>query len=80
MRTVAIGAADIIAPVFAAAEIVVTLFTGVATEAGLRDLFRVLTGKRDDLSFVAGTFDVQFAWTMARFAALGLVFPTGNFL
>jgi len=38
VRRVAIGAADIVAPVFAAFEIVSLLFTGVASQTRLRDL------------------------------------------
>lgn len=35
MRTMAIGTADVIAPVFAAAEVIMALFAGVASKTGL---------------------------------------------
>ena len=35
MRAMTIGTADVIAPVFAAAEVVVAFFAGVASETGL---------------------------------------------
>ena len=74
---VAVGASDVVAPVFAAAEVVVFLAAGVTTQTRLGDLFRRLVFERDDLRWVA-FFDVRLTWTMARLATRHLFFPTAE--
>ena len=64
MRTVTFGAADVVSPVFAAAEIVPFFFAGVAAQASLRDFLRGFAAKRDDLGLVATAIDVRFARTV----------------
>jgi hypothetical protein len=53
VRRVAIGATDIIAPMFAAPEIVVFLFAGMARKAGLRNLFRGFILEGANLGLIA---------------------------
>ena len=71
---VAIGATDVVAPVFAAAEVVVFLAAGVTRQTRLGNLLRRFILEGDDLFGVA-FFDVRFAWTMARLATRHLFFP-----
>ena len=70
----AVGAADVVAPVFAAAEVVVFLTSRVTRQTRLRRLFRRLVLEGNDFRRIA-LFDVRPAWTMARFAARHLRFP-----
>ena len=73
-----IGAADVVAPVFTAPEVVVLFPAGVTPQTGLRGLFRRTSLERDDLFWI--TFlCVRFTWTMARLAASNLCFPTADF-
>ncbi len=65
MGTVAIGTSDIIAPMFAAAEVVVAFFAGMAGKTRLRDLFGILAGERNDLCLIAAALYVQFAGPVA---------------
>ena len=74
MGRVAVGAADVVAPVFAAAEVVVFLTAGVAAQARFRRLFGRLVLEGDDLRRIA-FFNVRLAWTMARFTARYLRLP-----
>ena|ERR1043166_539629 len=71
----AIGATDIVAPVFAAPEIVVFFTTCVAGKAGFRCFFRRFVFERDYLCGIA-FFCVGFAWPMAGFAAGYFSLPT----
>jgi hypothetical protein len=71
---VAIRTTDIVAPVFAAPEIVSLLLAGMTPETSFRNLFRRLVLKRDDLFGIA-FFDVGLTWPVARFAAGHPVFP-----
>ena len=72
-----IGAADVVAPVFTAPEVVVLFPAGMATQTRLRDLFRRFGLERNDLLRIA-FLCVRFTWTMARFAAGDLCFPTAD--
>ena len=74
----ALYAADVIAPMFAAAEIVVRLLAGVARQACLGSGLRTDRGESEDLALVTASFDVLFARAMARFAAHNLSFPRGK--
>jgi len=70
VQRVAVDATDIVAPVFAAAIVVVLLFAGVALQASLGDGLGGLAQEPNDFGLVAAALDVRFAWTVAGFAAL----------
>ena len=72
---VAINAANVVAPVLAAAEVVVFFLAGMATQAGLRSLFRRFRFERNDLLWIA-FFSVPFTWSMTRLTTSHLPFPT----
>src|ERR1044072_5462533 len=74
----AVCTTDIVAPVIAAAKVVVLLFAGVATSTRLRDFFRRFVFEGDDLLRIA-FFNVRLAWSMARLATRHFVFPTSDF-
>ena len=69
-----VGAADIVAPVFAAAEVVVFFAARVAAETGFGNLFRRFVFEGDDLRWVA-FFDVRFAGAVTRLATSHFLFP-----
>ena len=73
----AVSATDVVAPVLAAAEVVVLFPACVTSQTGLRDLFRRFVFEGDDFLRVA-FFAVSLTWTMTRFATSHLVFPTGK--
>jgi len=75
---VAVGAADVVAPVLAASKVVMFLFAGVAAQARFRDLFRRFIFEGDDLLRIA-FLTVGFAWTMAGLATGHLLFPAADF-
>ena len=77
MCGVTVSAADVVAPVFAALEIIAFLFSGVADKTGLGSFLRRFILERNDLRRVAFC-DVGFAWTMTRFTAGHFVFPTAD--
>src|SRR5690349_2782251 len=77
MRRVTIGAADVVAPVLAAAEVVVLFPAGVTSQTSLGDLFGRFILERDDLFRIA-FFGVRLARTVARLATRHLVLPTAN--
>ena len=77
MGRVTIGATDVIAPVLAAAEVIVLFFPGVTRQTRLGDLFRRFVFERDDLLRIA-FFAVRLAWSMTRLATRHLVFPTAD--
>src|SRR5262245_46681163 len=66
VRRVTAGAANIVAPVFTAPEVVSFLSTGVAGQTGFRYFLGRLVLERNDLGWIA-LFEVGFAWTMTRF-------------
>ena len=70
----AVSTTDVVAPVFAAAEVVVFLSTGMARQASFRGFLRTLVFEGNDLFRIA-FLDVRLAWTMARLATCHLVFP-----
>jgi len=74
---VTIGAADIIAPVLAAAEVIVFLSAGVTAQTRLGDFLRRLVLERNDLLRIA-FFDVSLTGTVARLTTRHLLFPTGE--
>jgi len=74
MRRMTIRATDVIAPMFAAAEVVVLLFAGVAGKTSFGDLFRRLVLETDDLRRIA-LFRVGLAWAMASFAGTSIEKP-----
>ena len=73
-----VSAADVVAPVFAATEVIVFLFAGVTAQTRLGSFLRRLVLEGNDLLRIA-LFDVGFAGTVTRFAAGHLVFPTREF-
>ena len=77
MRGVAIDTADVVAPVLAAAEVVVLFPARVTPKTGLGSLLRRLTFKRNDLLRIA-FFDVRLAWTMTRLTTGYLLIPTAD--
>lgn len=78
MARVAVSTADVVAPVFAAAEVVVLFTTGVTAQTRLGNLLRGLVLEGNDFLRIA-LLDVGLAWTMARFASSHLLFPTREF-
>ena len=74
---VTIGAADVVAPVLAAAEVVVLFLAGVTSQTGLGDLFGRFVLERDDLFRVA-FFAVRLAGGVTRLATRHLILPTAN--
>ena len=74
----AISATDVVAPVFAAAKVVVFFLTGVTRQTRFRDFFRRLVLEGDDFLWVA-FFTVGLAWTMTCLATRHLVFPATDF-
>jgi hypothetical protein len=77
MRRMTIGAADIVAPVFAAPEIIVLFPARMAGETGFRNFFRRFVFEGDDLGGVS-LFSVGFAGTVTRLAASYFPFPRLN--
>jgi hypothetical protein len=58
----AIGAGDVIPPVLAAPEVVMFFASGMASQAGLGDLFWGFPFERPDLCFVSAGVHVSLAW------------------
>lgn len=78
MRRVTIGAANIVAPVFAPTKVVALLFARMAGETGFRSFFRRFVLERNNLCRIAFG-DVVLAGAMTRFTTRHLVFPTADF-
>lgn len=72
-----VGATNIVAPVFAAPEIVMFFSTRVARETGFGSFFRRFVFERNNLRRIT-LFTVSLARPMARFAAGYLALPTAN--
>jgi len=77
MSRVAVIAANIIPPVLATAVVVVVLPPGVAGETTLGNLFGALILEGVNLRFVAASFDVRFARSVAGFTTLHFALPVG---
>ena len=77
MRRVTIDAPNVIAPVFASAEVVVLLLTSMASQTSLGCLFGGLVLEVNDLAGIS-LINVLLAWSMARFAPSDLVFPISD--
>lgn len=75
VRTVTIGAADVITPVLAAAKIIVTFLARMTRQTGFRYHFRILSFERNDLGRISSVFEVSLAGAVTGFASLGLSFP-----
>lgn len=73
-----IATAYVVAPMLAAAKVVVLLFAGMAGKARLGNLFRRLVLERDYLLRIA-FFGVSFTRTVASLAARDLSFPATDF-
>ena len=73
----AIRAADVVAPVLAAPEIVVLFLSRVAGQTRLRRFFRRLALKGNDLGWIAFG-KVSLAWSVTCFATRYLSFPTAD--
>ena len=78
VRRMAFRAADVVAPVIAAPEIAVFLFSGVTAETGFGNFLRVFVFERNYLGLVAVAFDVRLARSVTRFAADDFAFPGGK--
>jgi hypothetical protein len=74
MRRVAFGTAYVVAPVFAAAKIIVLFLAGMTGETSFRDGLRRFVFEGNYLSGIA-FFNVGLAWPMTRFATSYLSFP-----
>ena len=70
-----ISATDVVAPVLAAAKVIVFFSTGVTAQTCLRGFLRRLILERNYFLRIA-FFDVGFARTMARLATRHLLLPT----
>ncbi len=77
VRRVTIGAANIVAPVFAATEVVPLFLAGMAGKTSLSRFFRRFILERNDLGGVAFG-DVVLSGTMTGFASGDLALPTAN--
>ena len=74
MRRVAFGATNVVAPVFAAAEVVVFFLAGMASETVFRNFLRRFVLKGNDFCRIA-FFSVRLTWTMAGFASGHFILP-----
>src|SRR5215510_3532173 len=72
-----VSAADVVAPVFAAPEIISFLFARMACKTRLGNLLRRLVLERNDFFRVA-FFQMSLARSMTRFTAGHFVFPTAD--
>ena len=72
-----IDTTDVVAPVLAAAEVIVLFFSCVTGQTGFRNFFRRFVLKGDDLLWIT-FFGVRLTWTMAGFATRHLIVPTTN--
>ena len=77
MRRVAIGAANVIAPVFATTEVVPLFLTRMAAKTGLSYLFRRFVRELNNLGLIAFC-DVVLTRTMTSFAAGDLALPAAD--
>ena len=75
---VAIRTTDVVAPVFATAEVVMFLFACVTTETCFGSFFCRLVLEGNDLRGIA-FFNVLLAGSVARLATRHLILPTPNF-
>ena len=71
----AVGTANVVAPVIAASEIIVAFLAGVACETGFRRGLGVKTLERNYFRYITGAFDVFLTGSMARFASDYLSLP-----
>ena len=78
VRRVAVGASDVVAPVFATSKIVAFLFARMACQTSVGGFLRRFVFKRNDLRDVTAAFDVRLARSVTRFASGHLVFPVAN--
>ena len=74
----AIGAGYIIPPVLAAFEVIMFFLAGMTLQTRLGDLLGCFIFESSNLCLIATTFDVSFAWAVARFTPLLLWLPTGS--
>src|SRR6202035_4561925 len=72
-----IGAADVIAPVFATTKVVALFLARVTSQARLRRVFRRLVLESNYFQGIAFS-DMVFAWTMRSFTAGALRLPTAD--
>ena len=72
-----VGATNVITPVLATTKVIALFFAGVTGETRLRDFFRRLVLKRNDLGGIAFG-NVILARTVTSLATRYLIFPTGN--
>ena len=74
MRRMAFGATDIVAPVLAAAEVVVFFLAGMASETVFRNFLRRFVLKGNDFCRIA-FFGVRLTRAMAGFAPGHFILP-----
>ena len=75
VRRVTISTPDVVAPMLAAAEVVVLFFSCVAGQTGFRSFFGRFVFERNDLRRIA-FFRVGLAWPVTGFATRYFAFPT----
>ena len=73
----AVDTTDVIAPVLAAAEVIVLFFSCVTGKTGFRNFFWCFVLKGDDLLRIT-FFGVRLTWSMTGFAPRHLLVPTTN--
>ena len=78
MRGVTIDAADVVAPVFTAAEVVVLFPARVAGETSFGSVFGVLGLEGEDDFFRITLFGMGLTWSMTSLATGDTSFPTGE--
>lgn len=77
VRRVTIGAADIVAPMLSATEVVALFFSRMATQTSLRRFLRSFVLERNDLRRIAFG-NMVLARAMTRFAAGRFIFPAAH--
>ncbi|MDQ1639201.1 MAG: hypothetical protein QOF62_2540 [Pyrinomonadaceae bacterium] len=74
MRRVAFSATNVVAPVFAAAEVVVLFLPGMAGKTIFRNFLRRFVLEGNDFCRIA-FFGVRLTWAMAGFASGHFILP-----
>lgn len=75
VRRMTIGAADVVAPMLAAPEIIVSFFARVTGETSFGSFLRRLVFERNYLGYIAAALDVRLSGSVAGFTADYFVFP-----
>jgi len=78
MRRVTVSATNVVAPVFAASEVIPFFAPGMATQTRFGNLLGRLVLVGNDFGRIA-FFDVSLPWPMTGFTTSDLVLPTSHF-